>query len=69
MATYRRPEFEVSAATDKTDYLAGDTYKATVTAKYFFGGNVSNAKVQWTLFAREFYFSRYTGEGYYSFGD
>lgn len=68
VATYRRPEFEVSMSTDKTDYLAGDTVKATVKATYFFGGNVGNAKVQWTLMAREYYFSRYTGPGYYSFG-
>ena len=69
VAAYRLPEFEVIVNTEKTDYLANDTFKAAVDAKFFFGGNVSNAKVQWTLFARDFYFDRYKGAGNYVFGD
>ena len=69
VAAYRAPEFEVTVATDKTDYQSGDTLSATVSASYFFGGNVANAKVEWTLFARDYFFDRYEGEGYYSWGD
>jgi uncharacterized protein YfaS (alpha-2-macroglobulin family) len=69
VATYRQPEFEVTLSTDKADYQAGDTFKATLNAKYFFGGNVAGAKVQWNLYARDFVFDRYSGPGYYSFGD
>ncbi|MCL4505907.1 MAG: Ig-like domain-containing protein, partial [Chloroflexi bacterium] len=69
VASYRAPEFEVNLTTDKQDYLAGDTVNATVDAKFFFGGNVSSAKVQWTLYARDFVFNRYKGPGNYSFGD
>ncbi len=69
VAAYRLPEFEIAIKTDKTDYLAGDTFKAGIDAKYFFGGNVANAKVQWTLFARDYVFDRYQGAGNYSFGD
>ncbi|HEY3377639.1 MAG TPA: Ig-like domain-containing protein, partial [Armatimonadota bacterium] len=69
VAAYRLPEFEVVVKPAKTDYLAGDTLNASVDAKFFFGGNVSDAKVQWTLFARDYYFDRYKGSGNYSFGD
>lgn len=69
VATYRAPEFEVNLNTDKADYKQGDTINATVEAKFFAGGNVANAKVQWTLTARDFIFDRYTGPGNYSFGD
>ncbi len=69
VATYRAPQFEVNLTTDKSDYLNGDTFKAALDVKYFAGGNVANAQVQWTLFAREFTFNRYKGPGHYTFGD
>lgn len=69
VSAYRAPEFEVTAATDKTDYLAGETINATFDAKYFFGGNVANAKVSWVLLANDYFFDRYTGPGNYIFGE
>jgi uncharacterized protein YfaS (alpha-2-macroglobulin family) len=69
VSAYRAPEFEVSLSTDKPDYLAGETMVAALAVKYFFGGNVANAKVQWTLLANDYAFDRYTGPGSYSFGD
>ena len=69
VAAYRAPEFEVTLTTDKSDYQAGDTVNAALDARYFFGGNVANAKVEWTLYARDYFFDRYTGEGWYSWGD
>ena len=69
VATYRAPEFEVDLTTDKEDYKAGDTISATLEAKYFFGGNVQNAAVKWTLLARDYVFDRYTGPGFFSFFD
>ena len=69
VATYRTPQFEVTLDTDKADYQNGDTFKANLSVKYFSGGNVANAKVQWTLYGRDYYFDRYTGLGNYSFGD
>jgi uncharacterized protein YfaS (alpha-2-macroglobulin family) len=69
VSAYRAPEFEVSLTTDKPDYLAGETINAALSVKYFFGGNVANAKVQWTLLANDYFFDRYTGPGSYSFGD
>jgi uncharacterized protein YfaS (alpha-2-macroglobulin family) len=69
VATYRTPQFEVTLDTDKADYQNGDTFKATLSVKYFSGGNVANAKVQWTLFGRDYFFDRYQGTGNYVFGD
>ncbi len=69
VSSYRRPEFDVSVSVDKADYLDGETLKATVTAKYFFGGNMANAKVRWSLIASDWIFDRYNGPGNYSFGD
>ncbi|MFC1464285.1 MAG: Ig-like domain-containing protein [Candidatus Brachytrichaceae bacterium NZ_4S206] len=69
VAAYRAPEFEVTAATDKADYLDGETINAVFDAKYFFGGNVAGAKVRWSLLATDYFFDRYTGVGSYTFGD
>ncbi|MCS7061506.1 MAG: Ig-like domain-containing protein, partial [Anaerolineae bacterium] len=69
VAAYRAPDFEVTVTTDKSDYLAGETVNATVDARYFFGGNVANAKVEWSLFARDYFFDRYTGQGWYTWGN
>jgi uncharacterized protein YfaS (alpha-2-macroglobulin family) len=55
VAEYRKPEFQVSVAFDKTDalgrseYMHGDTLKATAEATYFFGGPVANANVTWRV--------------------
>ncbi len=69
VSAYRTPEFEVSLTTDKADYLAGETINAALDVKYFFGGNVANAKVQWSLLTSNYSFNRYTGPGDYSFGN
>ncbi|GIV84844.1 MAG: hypothetical protein KatS3mg052_1851 [Candidatus Roseilinea sp.] len=69
VAAYRAPEFEVTAATDKTDYLDGEMINAIFDAKYFFGGSVAGAKVRWSLLATDYFFDRYTGAGGYTFGD
>jgi uncharacterized protein YfaS (alpha-2-macroglobulin family) len=69
VATYRTPQFEVTLDTDKADYQNGDTFNAALTVKYYSGGNVANAKVQWTLYGRDYFFNRYKGLGNYVFGD
>ena len=69
VSAYRAPEFEIALGAEKADYLDGETIKATLDAKYFFGGNVAGAKVAWTLLASDYTFDRYTGPGNYSFDD
>ena len=66
VAEYRKPEFLVEAATDKTEYRAGETIEVSLEASFFSGGPVANAPVRWTLLSDNYYFD-YQGEGYYDF--
>ena len=68
VAEYRKPEYEISAATDKPEYVQGEQINVTVQANYFFGGPVQNGKVRWTLMSADAPFN-YQGEGYWSFED
>ena len=45
VAEYRRPEFEVTVATDAPEYVQGDTITVEARAAYYFGGPVANAEV------------------------
>ncbi len=69
VAAYRVPEFEVTIKLDKADYQDGETIDAAAEAKYFFGGAVAGAKVEWALLAEDYSFDRYKGAGGYRFGD
>jgi hypothetical protein len=68
VAEFRLPEFQVNVTPEKDQVVQGDTIKVTVDSKYFFGGVVSNAKVDYTVIARP-YFYDYRGPGYYDFQD
>ena len=68
VAEYRKPEYEISAKTDKAEYVQGEQMQVTTEASYFFGGPVKNAKVRWALMAADAYFD-YQGPGWYSFSD
>ena len=81
VAEYRKPEYEVSAQTDRPEYVQGEQIKATVQANYFFGQPVKGAAVRWTLLSSDFAFQLpdsspiFGGQGGgerggpYSFGD
>jgi len=56
VAAYRKPEFLVTAETDKPEYANGDQINVTVDAQFFFGGPVSNAEVSWTLLSSDYSF-------------
>jgi hypothetical protein len=45
VSNYALPKFDVSVATDKTWYRAGDTVTGTLDARYFFGKNVAGGDV------------------------
>lgn len=71
VAEYRKPEFTIELSTEKPEVLDGDVITATVSGEFFFGGPVSNAKVDWTVFTEDAFFS-YTGDTpgrWYSFND
>ncbi len=68
VAEYRLPEFQVNVTPAADAVVQGDTVKVTVDSKYFFGGAVSNAKVEYTVVANPYFF-QYDGNGYYDFED
>jgi len=65
---YKKPEFQVTVSSEKSDYAQGDTISMTAQATFFFGGPVSQAKVRWSLLADEYRF-RYSGKPRYDFTD
>jgi len=48
---FRRPEFEVNAQATQGPFLVGGTGDVTVTAKYFAGGPLPGAPVNWYVTA------------------
>ena len=56
VAEYRKPEFEVKVAPDKTAYTNGEEMTVEVDASYFFGAPVNEAPVEWRISAREYSF-------------
>ncbi len=68
VAEYRKPEFEVSLETDKDNYVNGESIKTTVSAIYYFGQPVKDAKVYWSVLSRDYFFY-HPDYPYYSFTD
>src|SRR4051812_29628750 len=46
---YKKPEYEVRVIPDTKRVLQGQTIKATIEAKYYFGEPVAGAKVKWVV--------------------
>jgi hypothetical protein len=61
---YKKPEFEVSVKPAKSLARLGETIKAKIEARYYFGAPVVNAKVSYKIF-REDYHHVYFGPGEY----
>ena len=49
VTAYRKPEFSVKVDFAKKRYIRGDTVRATVSAQYYFGAPVANAKVDYFI--------------------
>lgn len=68
VAEYRKPEFEVSLKTDKENYIHGENITITVSAIYYFGQPVKEARVYWSVMSRDYYFY-HPDYPYYNFTD
>ncbi len=53
---YQKPEFEVTVSTDKKRYLEGDSIRATISGKYYFGAPVANGQVKYSVYRSTYYF-------------
>jgi len=69
VAEYRRPEFLVNVSAAPQDLLGGQKFKVDVSADYYSGGGVGNARVDWTLNASPFYYRPPEEYADYSFAD
>lgn len=68
VAEYSAPEFQVETTPAQEAVVQGDTVEMMVEGRYFFGGAVSNAEVNWTVLSRDYFFN-YTGRERYDFVD
>jgi uncharacterized protein YfaS (alpha-2-macroglobulin family) len=55
VAEYRKPEYSVTIEPSATQIAAGEQLTAEIQAKYFFGGAVDEAEVQWVAWLDPFY--------------
>ncbi|MDO9301172.1 MAG: alpha-2-macroglobulin family protein, partial [Anaerolineales bacterium] len=69
IAEYKKPEFEVSAAPDKTDILAGGSVRFGLDAEYYSGGILKNARANWFIESSTYYFTPASKYSQYSFMD
>ncbi|MEA3341972.1 MAG: MG2 domain-containing protein, partial [Chloroflexota bacterium] len=56
IAAYRPPEFEVTVTPEKAELIAGQSTHAEVEVRYFFGGPVADASVEWNVLAAPYRF-------------
>ena len=70
VAEYRAPEFQVDVLPQQDEVVQGDTIQVLVESRYYFGGAVSGARVEYSVLADSYYF-HYRGDqpGYWSFDD
>lgn len=50
VASYRKPEFEVTVTPEKPRYVASDGMRMEIEAKYYFGAPVAGAKVSFEIY-------------------
>lgn len=56
VAEYRLPEFQVKVTPEVSEVVQGDTVRVVVDSKYFFGGPVSNASLNYNVLASPYGF-------------
>ena len=70
---YKKPEYSVKVTTQPPRVLQGQTIKATIEARYYFGEPVANAKVKWVVHTAPYWpYGRYeddSDEGGYDEGE
>lgn len=66
VAEYRLPEYQVTLTAEELEFVRGETAAMELEGKYFFGGPLSNADGDFTVYARPYVFE-YSGDGYYDF--
>ena len=52
---YKKPEYKVNVVSDRNQYANGDSIKAVISADYYFGSPVKNAKVQVNVYRQNYW--------------
>lgn len=69
VAQYRLPEFQIELTPQATEVLQGETIRVDLEGRYFFGGALRDANVEYAVITDPHFFN-YTGrDGYYDFAD
>ena len=61
---YRKPEYKVEVDFSKKDYFDHDIIKASIDGSYYFGGALSDAKIEWRTKTTDYFFNKYTDDWY-----
>jgi uncharacterized protein YfaS (alpha-2-macroglobulin family) len=56
VAAYRPPEFEITVVPESGELAAGQSTRAGVEVRYFFGGPVADANVEWNVLSAPYHF-------------
>ncbi|GAB4521584.1 MAG: hypothetical protein OHK0046_33170 [Anaerolineae bacterium] len=67
VAEYRLPEFEVTLTAAEPEVVQGETINITVNSRYFFGGLVSDAAVEYNVISNTYVFEGPRGYSYTDF--
>ena len=68
VAAYRPPEFEIVVEAARDEIRRNDALDATISARYFFGGPLSDTTVEWAVLSEPYTFQPPWG-GKYTFSD
>ena len=68
VAEFRLPEFQVTVESETSEVVQNETINVTVDSRFFFGGVVSDAEVEYNVVATPYLFD-YEGVGRYDFTD
>ncbi len=65
---YAPAPFKVDTATDKEEYVSGDTLNMNIDASYYFGAPLQGGEVEYNIASQDYYFDKYQDE-YFDFGN
>ena len=66
VAEYRLPEYQATLNAEEPEFVRGETATVELEGKYYFGGPLSNADGDFTVYATPYVFE-YSADGYYDF--
>ncbi len=66
---YKKPVFQLKFLSEKEEFISGDEFNVDISSEYFFGAPLSGADISWYVVESPLHFDRWSGQGWFSFGD